>query len=127
MYSDPEQQRIAKRDSARRRRAAKRASSVPAFIAGKRLLTAGGTVEAGAPIDVTNWSDDAIRVAISVGEIVVPPAPGRARYVATRRLPVGTRTVEAGEEIPEADGFGWGPWLRLGWIEPNPLANVPTT
>jgi hypothetical protein len=126
MYSDSEQQRIAKRDSARRRRAAKRALLVQIYVAGRRLMTSAGTVEPGEPIDVSSWSDDALRVALATDQVRIPPAPGRATYRAIRRLRVADRTVEPGEPIPEANHWpNPGPWLRCGMIEPNPLAHLP--
>jgi hypothetical protein len=126
MYRDPEHQRIAKRDSARRRRAAKRELPLPTYVAGRRLRTSTGTVEPGEPIDVSTWSDDALRVALATDQVRVPPAPGRATYRATRRLRVADRTVEPGEPIIEANHWpNPGPWLRTGMIEPNPLAHIP--
>ncbi|HXC78457.1 MAG TPA: hypothetical protein VNU19_15585 [Candidatus Acidoferrum sp.] len=126
-YRDPEQQRIAKRDSARRRRALKRSALVPTtYVAGRKLITGAGTVEPGQPIDVSTWSADALRVALATGEVRVPPAPGRATYRATHRLRVGDHTVEPGEEIIEANTWrDPGPWLRMGQIEANPLAHLP--
>jgi hypothetical protein len=127
MYSDPAAQRLAKRDSARRRRAAKRAgASVPTFVAGRRLTTPTGTVEAGQPVDVSGWSEPVLRAALSTDQVRVPPAPGRATYRATRRLRVADRWVEPGDEVPEANLWkNPGPWLRTGQIEPNPLAHLP--
>jgi hypothetical protein len=90
-------------------------------------MTTAGTVEPGEPIDVSSWSEDALRVAIATDEVRVPPAPGRATYRATRRLRVADRWVEPGEPIPEANLWdNPGPWLRTGMIEPNPLARIPT-
>ena len=60
------------------------------------------------------------------GPFRVPPAPGRASYRAARRLRVADREVEPGEPIIEANHWpNPGPWIRLGWIEPNPLAHLP--
>jgi hypothetical protein len=105
------------------------ASPAPVYQAGRRIETASGTVLAGERVDVSHWPPNAIRASLAVGELVIPIASGRTRYIVApgRRLRVGDRWLGAGEPVPDdtwRSSRGADCYLSSGDVVPNPAANT---